>query len=201
MSGVRSLSANQQNRRMSGGHAVAWSLRNEGVRHAFSVPGESYLALLDGMRDVPEITLITNRHEGSACLMAEAYGKTTRTPGVCMVTRGPRRHQREHRSAPRQVRLDAADPAHRPGGPGAPGPGVRPGDRLHAFLRQHRQVGHRDQRPPGRCRVLWPGRSTWRGRAARGRWWSPSPGICSRKRRTSPWWTPIPRSVRVRTRN
>ena len=74
---------------MSGGHAVAWSLRNEGVRHAFSVPGESYIALLDGLRDVSEITLITNRHEGSACLMAEAYGKTTRTPGVCMVTRGP----------------------------------------------------------------------------------------------------------------
>ena len=74
---------------MSGGHAVARSLRNEGVRHAFSVPGESYIALLDGLHDVPEITLITNRHEGSACLMAEAYGKTTRTPGVCMVTRGP----------------------------------------------------------------------------------------------------------------
>ena len=68
---------------------MAWSLRNEGVRHAFSVPGESYIALLDGLKDVPEITLITNRHEGSACLMAEAYGKTTRTPGVCMVTRGP----------------------------------------------------------------------------------------------------------------
>ncbi len=83
------MSGNQHSRRMPGGHAVAWSLRNEGVRHAFSVPGESYIALLDGLRDVPEINLITNRHEGSACLMAEAYGKTTRTPGVCMVTRGP----------------------------------------------------------------------------------------------------------------
>lgn len=74
---------------MSGGHAVALCLRNEGVRHAFCVPGESYIALLDGLRDVPEIALITNRHEGSACLMAEAYGKTTRRPGVCIVTRGP----------------------------------------------------------------------------------------------------------------
>ena len=80
-SGGRSLSGNQNSRRMSGGHAVALSLRNEGVRHAFSVPGESYIALLDGLRDVPEITLITNRHEGSACLMAEGYGKTTRTAG------------------------------------------------------------------------------------------------------------------------
>jgi acetolactate synthase-1/2/3 large subunit len=76
-------------RRMLGGHAVAQCLRNEGVRHAFSVPGESYIALLDGLRDVPDIRLITNRHEGSACLMAEAYGKTTRQPGVCIVTRGP----------------------------------------------------------------------------------------------------------------
>lgn len=74
---------------MMGGHAVAQCLRNEGVRHAFSVPGESYIALLDGLRDTPEIRLITNRHEGSACLMAEAYGKTTRQPGVCIVTRGP----------------------------------------------------------------------------------------------------------------
>jgi len=74
---------------MLGGHAVAQCLRNEGVRHAFSVPGESYIALLDGLRDTPEIRLITNRHEGSACLMAEAYGKTTRQPGVCIVTRGP----------------------------------------------------------------------------------------------------------------
>jgi len=74
---------------MLGGHAVAQCLRNEGVRHAFSVPGESYIALLDGLRDRPEIRLITNRHEGSACLMAEAYGKSTREVGVCIVTRGP----------------------------------------------------------------------------------------------------------------
>lgn len=74
---------------MLGGHAVAQCLRNEGVRHAFSVPGESYIALLDGLYDTPEIRLITNRHEGSACLMAEAYAKATRRPGVCIVTRGP----------------------------------------------------------------------------------------------------------------
>ena len=83
------MNRKQHVRKMSGGHALAHSLRSEGVRHAFSVPGESYIALLDGLRDIPDITVITNRHEGSACLMAEAYGKTTRMPGVCMVTRGP----------------------------------------------------------------------------------------------------------------
>src|SRR5918996_3599251 len=74
---------------MLGGHAVAQCLRNEGVRHVFCVPGESHIAVLDGLCGMPEIKLITNRQEGCACFMAEAYAKSTRTPGVCLVTRGP----------------------------------------------------------------------------------------------------------------
>ena len=74
---------------MLGGHAVARCLRNEGVKHIFSVPGESYIAVVDGLVDFPEIKLITNRQEGCAAFMAEAYAKATRTPGVCIVTRGP----------------------------------------------------------------------------------------------------------------
>jgi len=74
---------------MLAGHAVAQCLRNEGVRHVFCVPGESYVAVLDGLCSIPEIQLITNRQEGGACFMAEGYAKATRTPGVCLVTRGP----------------------------------------------------------------------------------------------------------------
>lgn len=74
---------------MIGGHAVVECIRREGVRHVFNVPGESYLAALDRFYDVPEITLITNRHEGGSCYMAESYAKTTRSTGVCFVTRGP----------------------------------------------------------------------------------------------------------------
>ncbi|MEE8396375.1 MAG: thiamine pyrophosphate-dependent enzyme [bacterium] len=74
---------------MSGGHAVVECIRREGVRHVFGVPGESYMAALDGFFDTPEITLITNRQEGGACYMAEAYAKATRSTGVCFVTRGP----------------------------------------------------------------------------------------------------------------
>jgi acetolactate synthase I/II/III large subunit len=62
----------------------------QGVTHAFGVPGESYLAVLDGLhahRD--KITFITCRQEGGAAYMAEAAGKLTGRPGVCMVTRGP----------------------------------------------------------------------------------------------------------------
>jgi len=74
---------------MLGGHAVAQCLRNEGVRHVFCVPGESHIAVLDGLCDMPEIKLITCRQEGGAGFMAEGYAKTTRKPGVCLVTRGP----------------------------------------------------------------------------------------------------------------
>src|SRR4026209_2779615 len=74
---------------MLGGHAVAQCLRNEGVKHVFSVPGESYIAVVDGLVNFPEVKLITNRHEGCAAFMAEGYAKATRTPGVCIVTRGP----------------------------------------------------------------------------------------------------------------
>jgi acetolactate synthase-1/2/3 large subunit len=74
---------------MLGGHAVAECLRNEGVRHIFCVPGESHIAVLDGLCSMPEIKLITNRQEGGACFMAEGYAKSTRKPAVCLVTRGP----------------------------------------------------------------------------------------------------------------
>jgi acetolactate synthase I/II/III large subunit len=74
---------------MLGGHAVAQCLNNEGVKHIFSVPGESYIAVVDGLVNFPAIKLITNRQEGCAAFMAEGYAKATRAPGVCIVTRGP----------------------------------------------------------------------------------------------------------------
>lgn len=62
----------------------------QGVTHAFGVPGESYLAVLDGLHARKgQIEFITCRQEGGAAFMAEAHGKLTRRPGVCMVTRGP----------------------------------------------------------------------------------------------------------------
>ena len=69
-------------RRMNGGHAVVDCLRNEGVRHVFNVPGESFTSILDGMLEAQQIQLISNRQEGGACLMAEAYAKASRAPGV-----------------------------------------------------------------------------------------------------------------------
>lgn len=64
-------------------------LRVQGVDRIYCVPGESYLPVLDALYDVPEIALVSARHEGAAANMAEADGKLTGRPGVCFVTRGP----------------------------------------------------------------------------------------------------------------
>ncbi|ABE44733.1 thiamine pyrophosphate-binding protein [Polaromonas sp. JS666] len=72
------------------GHLLVDCLIAQGVTHAFGVPGESYLAVLDGLHARQgQIEFITCRQEGGAAFMAEAHGKLTGRPGVCMVTRGP----------------------------------------------------------------------------------------------------------------
>lgn len=72
----------------TGGEILIDQLVAQGVRHAFCVPGESYLAALDALHDAP-ISLTICRHEGAAAMMAEAVGKATGKPGICFVTRGP----------------------------------------------------------------------------------------------------------------
>lgn len=72
------------------GHLLVDCLLAQGVTHAFGVPGESYLAVLDGLHArLGKIQFVTCRQEGGAAFMAEAHGKLTGRPGVCMVTRGP----------------------------------------------------------------------------------------------------------------
>jgi acetolactate synthase I/II/III large subunit len=71
-----------------GGKVLADQLALRGVRRVFSVPGESFLAALDGLFD-SGIANVVCRQEGGAAMMAEAYGKLTGQPGVAFVTRGP----------------------------------------------------------------------------------------------------------------
>ncbi|MFP5399835.1 MAG: thiamine pyrophosphate-binding protein [Gammaproteobacteria bacterium] len=72
------------------GHALVEALIAQGVDTAFGVPGESYLAVLDGFHEHRDrIRFVACRHEGGASFMAEAQGKLTGRPGVCFVTRGP----------------------------------------------------------------------------------------------------------------
>lgn len=72
-----------------GGRILVDQLAINGCERAFLVPGESFLAVLDGLVDHPDIDPVICRQEGGAAIMAEAYGKLTGKPGICMVTRGP----------------------------------------------------------------------------------------------------------------
>jgi acetolactate synthase-1/2/3 large subunit len=73
----------------SGGEILVAALKANGVDAIYCVPGESYIAVLDALYDVPEIRVVTCRHEAAAANMAEADGKMTGRPGVVFVTRGP----------------------------------------------------------------------------------------------------------------
>jgi acetolactate synthase-1/2/3 large subunit len=73
------------------GHALVEALIAQGVTDVFGVPGESYLAVLDGFHEHRKqgIRFIACRQEGGAAFMAEAQGKLSGRPGICFVTRGP----------------------------------------------------------------------------------------------------------------
>ena len=72
------------------GHALVEALIAQGVETCFGVPGESYLAVLDGFFEHAErIRFVACRQEGGAAFMAEAQGKLSGRPGICFVTRGP----------------------------------------------------------------------------------------------------------------
>ncbi|UOD51130.1 thiamine pyrophosphate-binding protein [Orrella daihaiensis] len=81
------MAANQPLAR-TGGQLIVDQLVAQGVEHVFTVPGESFLAVLDALVDV-NINVTVCRQEGGAAMMADAHGKLTGRPGICMVTRGP----------------------------------------------------------------------------------------------------------------
>jgi acetolactate synthase-1/2/3 large subunit len=75
---------------MNGGEALVAVLLEYGVDTSFCVPGESYLTILEALRQSrARIRLVLNRHESGATLAAEAYAKATGKPGIAFVTRGP----------------------------------------------------------------------------------------------------------------
>jgi acetolactate synthase-1/2/3 large subunit len=64
-------------------------LEAQGCDRIFTVPGESFLPVLDALHDTPSIETVVCRQEGGAAFMACADGTITGKPGVCFVTRGP----------------------------------------------------------------------------------------------------------------
>jgi acetolactate synthase-1/2/3 large subunit len=73
----------------TGGRILVDALLAQGCDRIFTVPGESFLAVLDALHDTPEIELIVGRQEGGVGFMAEADGSMTGRPGIAFVTRGP----------------------------------------------------------------------------------------------------------------
>jgi acetolactate synthase-1/2/3 large subunit len=74
----------------TGGEILVANLVRQGATHAFCVPGESFLAVLDALHDVRDtLQLLVCRQEGGVAYMAEAAGKLTGRPGIAFVTRGP----------------------------------------------------------------------------------------------------------------
>ncbi len=74
---------------ITGGSLLVDCLIEQGCDRIFTVPGESFLAVLDALHDCPQIDTVVCRQEGGAAFMACADGTMTGKPGVCFVTRGP----------------------------------------------------------------------------------------------------------------
>jgi len=74
---------------MHAGEAVAEALREEGVERVYSVPGSHIHPIYDGLSRVRSIRMVTCKQEPNVSLMADAYGRLTGKPGVCVVTAGP----------------------------------------------------------------------------------------------------------------
>ena len=73
----------------TGGRLLVDALLEQGCDRIFTVPGESFLAVLDALHDTPAIDLVTCRQEGGVTFMACADGTLTGRPGIAFVTRGP----------------------------------------------------------------------------------------------------------------
>ena len=78
-----------QRKAMHAGEAVAEALREEGVGAVYSVPGSHIHPIYDGLSRVKSIRFVTCKQEPNTSLMADAYGRLTGKPGVCIVTAGP----------------------------------------------------------------------------------------------------------------
>ena len=74
---------------VNGGRLLVDCLVAQGADRIFTVPGESFLAVLDALHDTPEIDTVVCRQEGGAAFMACADGAMTGKLGICFVTRGP----------------------------------------------------------------------------------------------------------------
>ena len=73
----------------TGARALVDALLREGIDHVFGIPGTQNLAILDALRDTPQIRFILTRHEQGAAFMAYGFARARRQPAVVTATEGP----------------------------------------------------------------------------------------------------------------
>ena len=71
-----------------GARLVVEALEREGVKHVFGYPGGAIMPVYDALTG-SSLQHILVRHEQAAALAADAYGRVTGQPGVCIATSGP----------------------------------------------------------------------------------------------------------------
>jgi len=86
---AKTTPASQGAPKITGAKALVECLKLEGVAFIFGVPGGQTLSIMDALYDEPGIRFITTRDERGAAHMADAYGRLTGKPGVCLATTGP----------------------------------------------------------------------------------------------------------------
>jgi acetolactate synthase-1/2/3 large subunit len=75
--------------KITGAEIFVESLRREGVKTVFGLPGGVVLKIFDVLCQQKDIELVLTRHEQGAAHMAEGYAKATGKAGVVLVTSGP----------------------------------------------------------------------------------------------------------------
>ena len=73
----------------TGARALVDALLREGIDHVFGIPGTQNLAILDALRETPQIRFILTRHEQGAAFMAYGYARAKGAPAVVTATEGP----------------------------------------------------------------------------------------------------------------
>ena len=73
---------------LTGGHLVARTLRQAGVRHVFTLCGGHILPIYDGCL-TEGVAVVDVRHEQAAAHAGDAYARLTRGIGVAVVVPGP----------------------------------------------------------------------------------------------------------------
>ena len=72
-----------------GADAIAKKLETLGVECIFEYPGGCTVFMLDAIKRLTDIRIVTCRHEQGAVFAASGYAKSSGKVGVCMATSGP----------------------------------------------------------------------------------------------------------------